>query len=569
MMDLIAHFNKGRAPHARMAEHPESYVLIHFGLNTFTDREWGYGDEDPALFNPVDFDADAIVSAVKAGGFEGIVLVCKHHDGFCLWPTRTTEHNISKSPWRNGKGDLVREVSDAARRAGLAMGFYVSPWDRNHPEYGRAEYVQVFREQLREIYTQYGPAFEVWFDGANGGDGYYGGARETRRVPLGKYYGWQEVWGIVRDLQPGAAIFSDVGPDLRWVGNELGYAKPDCFASSTPALHVNAEPDSQPAPGFCSNLELGCGNVNGGYYIPPECDVPLRPGWFYHAREDNQLRSVQELVRIYMASVGAGGYLNLGIAPDRRGLLHENDVKRLREFGEARKRLLGNCILPHTEVRLASGCAQSGSFGSLQTVNLVELREDLSAGERVVEYTLTLFAGEQPVHCEKGTAVGRRRMRAFTSVQADRWELQAVSRDGQDLCLQLACYAAPEEFFREDQAAAAVTDRPDYYKVPEPVDRDNTLTWTLPEEQRIRGFIFIPFEFWHGLPELYQLEVCTADGTWQTVACGEFSNIRANPIPQVVEWDQPVCGKVIRLTAERLAENHYKVLCREFGVLLG
>lgn len=565
-MELIAHFNNGRTPHARMVSHPESYVLIHFGLNTFTDREWGYGDEDPAWFNPVDFDADAIARAVKDGGFEGIILVCKHHDGFCLWPTRTTEHNITKSPWRNGKGDLVREVADAARRAGLAIGFYVSPWDRNNPHYGTEKYVQIFREQLQEIYTWYGPAFEAWFDGANGGDGYYGGARETRRVPLGAYYGWQETWGIVRRLQPDAAIFSDVGPDLRWVGNELGYAKPDSFASTTPALKEGADPAGQPAPGYCESREFGCGNVNGGYYIPPECDVPLRPGWFYHAREDEQLRSVQELVRIYIASVGSGGYLNLGISPDRRGLLHDNDVARLKEFGAARKRLFENKVFQDT-VTFASGSVSGGRFDGVKPVNLIELREDLSYGERVTEYTLTLFAGENAVHQESGTAVGRRRMRVFAGVQADRWELRAVSRDGEALNMQVAGFFAPEEYFRGDLDAAALTDRKDYRKLENPLRDKYTLIWDLPAVQNISGAIYVPHEFLHGLPELYRYEIRLADGTWQEVARGEFSNIRANPIPQVTEWE-PVCGQAVRFTAERVAEEHYQLHCREFGILV-
>lgn len=565
-MELIARFNEGRTPHARMLAHPESYVLIHFGLNTYTDREWGYGDEDPAMFDPVDFDADAIAQAVKDGGFEGIILVCKHHDGFCLWPTKTTEHNITKSPWRDGKGDIVREITEAANRAGLAMGYYVSPWDRNHPAYGTEEYVQVFREQLREVYTWYGPAFEAWFDGANGGDGYYGGARETRTIPRGSYYGWEETWGIVRELQPDAAIFSDVGPDLRWVGNELGYARPDSFAATTPSLHPDAAPGGQPAPGYCGTQELGCGSADGKYYVPPECDVPLRPGWFYHAREDERLRSVQELMRIFVASVGSGGYLNLGISPNRQGLLHANDVRRLKEFGEARKAIFRNRVLQEN-VRLASGEAVSGVLNGTQQVNLVELREDLAQGERVIDYTFTLFAGDKAVHAESGTAVGRRRIRVFAKVEADRWELRAVSRDGGDLNLQVAGFDAPEEYFQGDLQAAALTDRPDYRKLDKPAREEKILVWEWQDLMAVKGFIYVPYEFLHGLPELYICEIRTADGTWQEVARGEFSNIRANPIPQVVEWDTPIRGTAVRLTIPRVAEPHYAILCREFGVL--
>lgn len=357
-----------------------------------------------------------------------------------------------------------------------------------------------------------------------------------------------------------------MGPDLRWAGNELGYVKPDCFASTTPALHPEADPAGQPAPGYCSGAELGCGSVDGGYYLPPECDVPLRPGWFYHAREDKYLRSVQELIRIYVASVGSGGYLNLGIAPDRRGLLHDNDVARLKEFGAARKRLFENKVFQES-VTLTSGSVCQGSFNGVKTVNLIELREDLANGERVTEYTLTLFAGDQPVHCEKGTAVGRRRIRAFAGVKADRWELRAVSRDGEELKMQVAVFLAPEEYFRGDFDAAALTDRKDYRKLDKPLRDKCTLTWELATEQNIAGAIYVPHEFLHGRPELYRYEIRLADGTWQEAARGEFSNIRANPIPQVTEWDA-VCGTAIRFTAERVVGEQYRVQCREFGILV-
>jgi alpha-L-fucosidase len=191
--------------------------FLHFTVNTFTGKEWGYGDEDPNIFNPVKFDADAIVSALGAGGMRGVILTCKHHDGFCLWPTKTTEHSVRESLWRAGKGDVVREISEAARRHKLKFGVYLSPWDRNCAEYGRPGYLQIYRQQLTELLTEYGPIFEVWHDGANGGDGYYGGAREKRTIDKNTYYEWPGTWDLVRRRQPDAVIFSDVGPDIRWV----------------------------------------------------------------------------------------------------------------------------------------------------------------------------------------------------------------------------------------------------------------------------------------------------------------------------------------------------------------
>ena len=217
----------GAVPSARQLRwhELEFYGFLHFTVNTFTDKEWGYGDEDPSLFNPTEFDADRIVENLASSGMKGVILTAKHHDGFCLWPTRTTDHCVRNSRWRGGKGDVVRDISNAARKAGLKFGVYLSPWDRNNAQYGRPEYINTYRNQLRELLTTYGPIFEVWHDGANGGDGYYGGAREKRQIDRRTYYDWPKTWDMVRSLQPDACIFSDVGPDIRWVGNEKGIAE--------------------------------------------------------------------------------------------------------------------------------------------------------------------------------------------------------------------------------------------------------------------------------------------------------------------------------------------------------
>ena len=204
----------------------EMYCLIHYGVDTYTDKEWGFGDESPSLVNPAHFDAAQIVGAAKAGGFKGVIVVAKHHDGLCLWPTKTTEHNISKSIWQKGKGDMIKEYQLACEQLGMQMGLYCSPWDRNNAHYGRPEYVNIYRNQIRELYTGYGKLFISWHDGANGGDGYYGGKNELRKIDRSTYYDWKNTWNIVRKLQPSAAIFGDVGPDVRWVGNMLGYIYP-------------------------------------------------------------------------------------------------------------------------------------------------------------------------------------------------------------------------------------------------------------------------------------------------------------------------------------------------------
>jgi len=311
----------------------QTCAFLHFTVNTFTDREWGEGDEDPRVFNPTAFDPDAIVSALKTAGMKGVILTCKHHDGFCLWPTKTTEHCIRNSSWRNNQGDVVREVSAAARRHGLKFGVYLSPWDRNNAFYGRPEYLSIYRRQLTELLTQYGPIFEIWFDGANGGMGYYGGAREKRVIDRLTYYDWPHTWALARQLQPGAVIFSDVGPDVRWVGNESGVAGETCWETYDPV----AENGGPAAPGDVDARRSVVGTRGGKQWLPPECDVSIRPGWFWHESENSKVKTARDLLRLYYESVGRGGSLLLNVPPDRRGLLNDADIASLREFGELRR----------------------------------------------------------------------------------------------------------------------------------------------------------------------------------------------------------------------------------------
>ena len=313
----------------------DMYCIIHFSVATYTDKEWGYGAEDPKIFDPSNFSAMQIVGAAKAGGFKGVVIVAKHHDGFCLWPTKTTTHNITESSYKNGKGDILREYQQACQQLGMKMGVYCSPWDRNNPLYGKPEYVtQVYRNQLRELYTNYGPLFMSWHDGANGGDGYYGGAREVRKIDRSTYYGWDTTWAITRKMQPGANIFGDVGPDVRWVGNEEGHAGVPYWATYTP--HAPDE-GKTPANGYVKDYEGTEGTRNGKYWMPAECDVPLRPGWFYHQSQDGQSKSAYTVLDLYYKSVGRGACLDLGLSPDKSGRLSDEDVAILKQFGQILK----------------------------------------------------------------------------------------------------------------------------------------------------------------------------------------------------------------------------------------
>lgn len=315
----------------------EMYAFVHFTTNTFTNKEWGYGDESPEIFNPTAYDPEQIVGTLAKTGFKGVVLTCKHHDGFCLWPTKTTKHSVVSTKWQNGKGDVVRDFAKACKKFGVKFGIYVSPWDRNHPDYGTEKYVAAYREQISELLTGYGPVFIVWHDGANGGDGYYGGKRESRSIDRSTYYDWPKTWEMVRKLQPLAVIFSDVGPDVRWVGNEHGTAGYPCWATYTPrSKTANGAP---PAPGMTIGTDGQQGTENGKFWIPAEADVSIRPGWFWHEDQNSRVRTPENLLNLYFNSVGRGANLNLNVPPDRRGRIHENDVTSLQEFHKLLNRL--------------------------------------------------------------------------------------------------------------------------------------------------------------------------------------------------------------------------------------
>ena len=354
---------------ARIRAGVEVWGIVHWGLNTFTDREWGYGDENPARLDPDAFDADQIVGACRDGGLQGLVVVAKHHDGFCLWPTKTTAHNITKSPFRGGKGDYVGEMEKACRRAGLRFGVYCSPWDRNHAAYATEAYVKTYHAQLRELLDgRYGQIFEMWFDGANGGDGYYGGAREKRKIPSG-YYRFDEVFRFVRELQPGVCIFG-MGGEYRWPGNERGFLEDNSRAT------IGTCPEGLP-----HLRHINRGSHEGTSFQICEADFPLRKGWFFHAAEQNTVRGGEFLMQRYLLTVGNGGAMDIGIAPNRHGLLDAVDVAALRRFAEVRRAFF----------------AREAKAG--EPFNVIVMTEDVTNGELVDGWEFradgkTLFAGE-------------------------------------------------------------------------------------------------------------------------------------------------------------------------------
>lgn len=430
----------GALPTVRQLQWQETdmYCIIHLSVATYTDKEWGYGDEDPGIFNPAKFSAFDIVAAAKAGGFKGVVVVAKHHDGFCLWPTKTTTHNISQSPYKSGKGDIVKEYQVACEKLGMKMGIYCSPWDRNSPLYGKPEYVsQIYREQLKELYANYGPLFMSWHDGANGGDGYYGGTRELRKIDNTVYYNWPVNWAITRKMQPGAAIFGDVGPDVRWVGNEEGHAGETSWATYVPEA---PDPGKQPANGYNKYWLATEGTRNGKYWIPAECDVPLRPGWFYHRSQDGQSKSAYNLLDLYYKSVGRGACLDLGLSPDKDGQLTKDDVNILKQFGQLLKQtfavnLLQQATFTASNIRgrnaLKYGTAPLvdknrysywatddkvldpcliADMHKQTTFNVIRLRENIKLGQRISGFAIDAWENGSWKEIGSGTSVGANRL---------------------------------------------------------------------------------------------------------------------------------------------------------------
>jgi len=444
----------------------ETTAFLHFTVNTFTGKEWGYGDEDPNLFAPARFDAGAILEPLAQAGMKGVILTAKHHDGFCLWPTATTEHSVRSSAWRGGRGDVVREVAEAAARHGLAFGVYLSPWDRNSVYYGRAEYIGIYRRQLTELLTSYGPVFEVWHDGANGGDGYYGGAREKRLIDKNTYYDWPHTWELVRKLQPGAVIFSDVGPDIRWVGNERGIAGDPCWAAYDP---VGA--DGGPAsPGNVRDIESPTGHRHGAHWLPAECDVSIRPGWFWHAEQDSQVKTPEELAALYYQSVGRGATLLLNVPPNRDGLLSSPDIASLRGFGAYRRATFAvnlaadgsaraSSTLPgHPAGNLLDGRHETywAADDSARMVEItfqlpravafsvIRIREAIRFGQRIDALALDRFQDGDWREFASATGIGPRRLiRLDQPVSAARLRLRITQASASPALTEFALFQEP------------------------------------------------------------------------------------------------------------------------------
>jgi alpha-L-fucosidase len=384
----------------------ELAMFIHFGVNTFTDREWGDGTEAPAIFNPTELDPRQWASTARRAGFKAIVLTAKHHDGFCLWPTRTTAHSVARSPWAGGGGDVVKLFVDACRAEGLRPGLYLSPWDRNSPVYGEGDrYNDLYAEQLTELLTGYGPLAEVWFDGANGE-----GPSGRRQA-----YDWPRVFGTVRRLQPEAVVFSDAGPDVRWCGNEDGVAGEPNWSTVDPG--VVPFPGAT-GPGIGAALQHG--DPNGTVWRPAEADVSIRPGWFYHPDQDDRVKSAARLVDLYVSSVGRNSKLLLNVPPTPRGLLHDVDVARLTGMRRGLDALFSDDAALGRRVTWESGNERTGvaavDLGRTIRSAVIRLAESIESGQAVSRHRVEGLTAQGWLEVARGTTVGYARLHRFEPV---------------------------------------------------------------------------------------------------------------------------------------------------------
>ncbi|WP_297336480.1 alpha-L-fucosidase [Algoriphagus sp.] len=452
-------------PHERQIawQELEFYGFVHFNMNTFSDREWGFGDEKPEQFNPSALDARQWARIAKEAGMKGLIITAKHHDGFVLWPSEYTEHSVKNSPWRDGKGDLIQEFVDACREYGLKVGIYYSPWDRNHPDYGKPEYITYMRNQLTELLSNYGEIFEVWFDGANGGDGWYGGANEERKVDKLTYYDWENTHALVRELQPHAMLFSDAGPDVRWVGNEHG------FAYETTWSNLMRDSIYAGMPEYAS--EWATGQENGTHWVPAESDVSIRPGWYYHRYEDHKVKSLPELMEIYYKSIGRNSSLLINFPVDTRGLIHENDEKAILKMADKIREDFADNLVKSARISAntergtgyEADLAADGNYQTYWTVpdgedeaflevdfgqeirfNRLLLQEYTPLGQRVKAFSLEKEVNGSWEKITAGTTIGYKRILRFADQTAQK--IRIVFEEGKAIPViaEIGVFNAPK-----------------------------------------------------------------------------------------------------------------------------
>lgn len=562
----------------------ELTAFLHFGVNTFTGREWGDGTEDPAIFNPTSLDCEQWVRTLKESGFKMAIITAKHHDGFCLWPTKTTRHSVASSSWKDGKGDVVRELRDACKKYGIKFGVYLSPWDRNASCYGDSPaYNQFFIEQLTELLTNYGEVHEVWFDGANG------------EGPNGKkqIYDWDAILKTIRRLQP-KAVTAIMGDDVRWVGNEKGIGRETEWSATalTPGIYPRSGEQNKELGIFGKAKDLGGRDIVARatelFWYPSEVDVSIRPGWFYHADQDKQVKSLNHLTDIYFKSVGYNSVLLLNIPPDLRGLINENDVQRLKEFSSYLKKTFArNYVLKGNEAwHGTSGTVRQYDIQKDALVNAFMIQEDISKGQRIESFLVEAYKDGSWIHMAEGTTVGYKRLVRFSDTRPERIRVTIRSARG------VANVAAVGLFYAEPLADKneeiqlsnvpvdgwqVVGGNADSRKA---IDGDRKTVWRasaltplvvdMGDKVEVSGFSYAPSigEDLTGTIYKYAFYVSLDGQSWtKCEASGEFSNIMHNPVPYFVRFGKTYPARYFKLEPLSEINNKNVVTVGEVGIL--
>lgn len=555
----------------------EMYAFIHYSLNTYTDQEWGFGDESPELFNPSDLDVAQWVKICKDAGMKGIIFTAKHHCGFCMWPSNYTEYSVKNSPWKDGKGDVVKELAEACRKEGLKFAVYLSPWDRNHPEYGREEYVTYFRNQLKELLTNYGDMFEVWFDGANGGDGWYGGANETRNIDRTTYYHWPETYSMIRTLQPQCLIWNDGSDrgDLRWVGTEAG----EVGATNWSQLNKDGEVEWE---------MLHFGLEGGDSWVPGETNTSIRPGWFYHTTEDENVKSLSKLMDTYYKSVGRNSTLLLNFPVMPNGRINAVDSLRGAAFARMINEVFNDDLAKRAKVSASSVRGDDSSYAATNvtdgngntywatndnitngiitlefdtpvTFNRFLAEEYIPLGQRVRGWTIEALVNNEWVELKdaltndgKLTTIGHRRIVCFPDVTTDKVRFTVTDSKACPVISRISMYKAPDLTADiPDSGEKRSSNLRIFYMTPKCMAID------LGKEKTISGVRYLPPSInSEGTVTHYSVYTTTDWSNWKKVASGEFSNIVNNPIWQTISFD-PIKASAIRIEADRISEGEH------------
>ena len=561
----------------------EFTAFLHFGMNTFTGNEWGHGTDSPELFNPSELDCEQWVKALKAGGFKMALLTAKHHDGFCLWPTATTEYSVKNSPWKDGKGDVVRELRDACEKYGMKFGVYLSPWDRNAVSYGDSPaYNKFFIEQLTELLTNYGEVHEVWFDGACG-EGPNGKKQE---------YDWTAILAKIRELQP-KAVTAIMGDDVRWVGNEGGLGRETEWSATViaPGSYTHKKEANKALGLEEMSKDLGSrelvAKAQEAYWYPSEVDVSIRPGWFYHAEQDEQVRSLANLVNIYYRSVGCNSVLLLNIPPDRRGLIHEVDVQRIKELSDYIGKTFATNYLEDGAKMWKAEVGQTKEYnvkpGAM--VNTFLIQEDIAQGQRVEDFLVEVYSNGAWQYATEGTTVGYKRLLRFSDCQPEKIRVTLrgaratanISNVGlyyaeplQDKDAKVKLSHVETEGWKAVGADAAVAfdgNAETAWKA----DGLTALVVDMGKEENIAGFCYAPVasEDLTGTIYKYNFYISTDGQNWTKCDTnGEFSNIMHNPVPYFVRFGKTYNARYFKLEPTSEINAAQKTTIGDVGILL-